>query len=1204
MLTEHQKKALGYTSHLSVTANAGAGKTTVLVRRFIEILLETGEPISRLVAITFTENAAGQLRRRIAEVIDARIKGEATPGRMQILERAREELSSANIGTIHSFCAQLLREYPVEAGVDAAFSVIEGVDREILLHDVLRETLESFLTKEEGGRGAEEFEETVRLLGRKRIFRYLEAWLGKREVIDRMVRPGGCLSEDHSDEEVLARHRTSVEAAVRDSLEDPSWREALGRLLFSSPGKKAGEAAARLSRWGTLHSMEERVAWYRELSPLLFTSTGSLRKAVVEPVEGSPQSEKDIALLARHREGLAALLDAVSDPAAADGEAVLLRCVRVLLRVYRRTLESYSRRKDEFGQVDFDDLQIRVRDLLQREEIRKQVAAKFRFIMIDEYQDTDQLQFDIIRLLISDFKSGNLFIVGDPKQSIFSFRNAEVRIFDETRLAIEAASGGGEGASSISLAESFRLLIGPLDFINRVFFRPSEGTRSPFEPGGEELVRGRPNSAEGRVELLLVPAEPESEESASSLAIECGMVAQRIAELAASGYPVFDPRSETPRPLQFHDVAVLLRGRTHLAELERALIGQKIPYVLSGGIGFYQTQEILDFLSFFKFLLNREDDVALAALLRSPFFSISDASLYEISRERPPTLWAKARRYAAGRKDTGLLRAIGILSRVLELANRLPIPFLVQHIMLQTGWHGIVSGLPFGGQHVANVQKLLRIARDFEGKGFHSLFDFVERLKILTEREPREGQAVPELDENCVQVMTVHGSKGLEFPVAFLPFLDQKFRYDTPPYMDASAGIAFAAPHPSKPGETIRTPFLEVLKRASDSNREAEEKRIFYVACTRARDLLVLSGRVPEASRQRSSLRWVLDAVGMGGEPLRSGDLILPEAPVRIIDWDDRGGKAGSIMHPLRVSVATPDRLPEEMRLATVAGKPNPAPSELWPELLIEPVTGRARGEFFSATQIRIFLECPTKYFLRYVLGLPEVNTLPRHPDIDQDLDETGDGELEGSLTHRILKDLSTPVAEREVEESARAVIYAGNMPEEVDREARVAAIVGNVMNFVRSPFGTEVLKSPESRTELPVSAVFEDDYLTGTIDRLYRTAAGKWNLLDYKTERVSGGEIRERAELYKPQLALYAWLIHRVYGEAEVRGTVVFLRHPDSPVHFTFGEAELTSFEEVLRGCINRIKAGNFERRIELCRSCTYYEGGKCLIPEHTSIR
>ena len=1201
MLTEHQKKALQYTSHLSVTANAGAGKTTVLVQRFIEILIGSGEPISRLVAITFTENAAGELRRRIADVIEARLGERGAPEKMRLLARARDELSSANIGTIHSFCARLLREYPVEGGVDAAFSVIDGVDRELLLKEVLRDTVESFLTGKEDARDREAFIDTLRLLGRRRVLRYLEAWLEKREVIDRMVQPGGCLAEQLSDGEILDCRRNLIDEEVRSLLDEPSWREALARLLTSASGKKSVEVAAIFSRWKNLRSPEEKVGWYGELSSRVFTSTGTLRKDWLGAHSDPASSGVDPLILTNHREECSGILGAMAQEGGPGGELLMLQSVRVLLKVYRRALDAYSGRKDEFSQLDFDDLQMKARDVLQREEVRKQLAGKFKFIMIDEYQDTDQLQYEIVRLLTSDFRSGNLFIVGDPKQSIFSFRSADVRIFEETKRAIETASSPGSG-NSISLAESFRLLTAPVDFVNRVFSRTMARGASRFDVGHDELVRGRSNPAEGRIEMLLVASSPDPgsgraahADSSASVAIECRMIASKIAALAGSGYPVFDPADETARPVRFSDVAVLLRGRTHLEQLEKALVDHGIPYVLSGGIGFYQTQEVLDFYSFFKFLLNREDDVALAALLRSPFFAISDDRLFEISREQHGTLWGKMKQYAHRHRGDGLLRAVRILEEDLELANRLPVPFLVQRIMLQTGWHGIVSGLPFGGQNVANVRKLLRIARDFERKGFHSLFDFVERLKILIEREPRESQAPPEIAENCVQILTVHGAKGLEFPVAFLPFLDQKFRHDSAPYIDASLGIAFPVPGRSEAEEELHTPYFELMKRGSELKREAEEKRIFYVACTRARDLLVLSGRVVEGATHPSCLRWTLESLGLSPPPILSGDIILPESPVKTIEWVNGAGEVRSIMHALCVSVTVADRFPEVVPFEAMSA----ARGSRFPELWIEPVEGRIRGEFFSATQIRTYLECPTKYYLKYVLGLPEANTPPGRVEENEDADDTPRGELEGTLTHLILRDCFTPaITDSEVEENARRLISNTLpllAPEERDRTT--AAIVVHVLNFLRSPFGIEVLSADTSKTEFSLSSIFGDDYVTGTIDRLCMNRDGDWHLLDYKTDKIRASELGARAELYRPQLALYAWLTHRLYGRIPIRASLVFLSHPLSPVHFTFGEAEIRSFEELLADSISRIKAHNFERMLPVCQTCTYRTGDDCLI-------
>ncbi|HYQ87533.1 MAG TPA: UvrD-helicase domain-containing protein [Bacteroidota bacterium] len=1185
MLTDHQKRALQHERHLSVTANAGAGKTTVLVQRFIEILIRTREPVSRLVAITFTENAAGELRKRIADLIELKLE-QGNEEETQLLERARDELSSANIGTIHSFCAHLLREYPVEADVDASFTVIEGVDRELLLQESLRETLQALLSEHADAGDREGLLTVLRLLGRRKVFRYLEHWLKKRELIDRMTEPDGCMADHLSDADILNMRQRMVQEELAQSAGQPEWREALGRLVKQGSGKKAGELSALLSSWGSLTSQEEKIRWYQELCPIVFTSSGSLRRDWTGPQAAAWDEGEDAAILHAHWRSS----DGVRSTFDPGAEQLMLRLVRILLNLYRKTLDSYDSRKSEFGQLDFDDLQIKTRELLRREHIRKELAERFRFIMIDEYQDTDQLQYEILRLLISDFRSGNLFIVGDPKQSIFRFRNAEVRVFEETKKAIAAASGAGL-ENDVSLAESFRLLTGPADFVNRVFSGIMGGARPSPEIRHEELIKGRSNNAEGKVEMLLVE-EGVSDQVTDGIAIECRMIAQRVTKMVERKEIVYEGARETPRPIKFNDVAILLRGRTHLRALEIALAEHGIPYVLSAGIGFYQTQEILDFLSLFKFLLNPEDDVALVALLRSPFFAIPDSLLFEVSREtREETFWGKMNRYAAHHRDAMLVRAASILREDLELANRLSIPSLVERILLQTGWHGTVSGLPFGGQNVANIDKLLRIARDFEARGFNSLFDFAERLKTLADHERHEGQAPPEIAQNCVQILTIHGAKGLEFPVVFIPFLDQKFQYDASPFLDSRMGIAFKSPDPSDPAQERSTPFFELLRRDSIRKTEAEEKRILYVACTRSRDVLVLSGQLNGKISQPSYLGWILDGLRLDPRSIRQGDTVLPEAPLKVMEWSNGSGKVREKPHALALSIALEGRLPGIRPFIADRGEANFRLPELW----IEPVEGTVLGEVFSASQIKTYLECPTKYYLRYRLGLPETRALP---SLHEESDDESEGELEGSLTHLILRDIqSNVITTGEVEERARRLVFNTPMLAPEERERANAAVVRNVTSFLHSGFGREVLSAAETKTEFTVNSVLGEDFVTGTIDRLYRDASGIWHILDYKTDGITREDVSPRSELYRPQLAVYAWLIQRAYRQESVRASLLFLQHPSSPVHFIFGPAETRRDELIFRDVIGRVKSGQFDRKIQICRTCTYRSGDDCLL-------
>ena len=1195
MLTANQNLALDFQNHLSVTANAGAGKTTVLVQRFVDILTRTGTPVNRLVAITFTERAASELRKKIAEEIVRKISGAHSRREMEVLQGIRDQFASAHIQTIHSFCAQLLREYPVEAEVDAAFTVLEGVDRQILQSEALQKTFESILSGPVASTDREQFLDLIRFLGRKRVQSYLGIFLNKREQLGRMLREhDGCLALNLSEEDVLGRWNQAIMNTVTGSLDDPTWRECLRTILKSARGKNVDEISSLLTGWSTGDPAPMKIDLYRDILSRVFTTDGKLKKAFTGTSPESEMPHTEISLLTRHYDAERDIIASLTNENAARADLTLLRSVRILLRTYGTALENYHARKFENGQLDFEDLQLKTRELLQNVEIQKNIAEKYSFIMVDEFQDTNQLQSDILQLLISNFQTGNLFIVGDPKQSIYGFRNAEVEIFEETKKRIAASyTPGIQG--SVTLAESFRLLTGIVDFVNRVFSRTMTQSTSRFEVAYDELIRGRDNPEIGNIELLLVRQSGDGEEAErggeNPVTTECRMITQKIIHLFESKHIVFHPRTEKPQSFRFRDAAILLRSRRHLQELEQALVEAKIPYILSGGIGFYQTQEILDFLNYFKFLLDPEDDVALAGLLRSPFFAVSDADLFEISlRGKEETFWNKTRDCAGKQENvTRLTSAVEILSEDLLLVNRLPIPFLVQRVLHRTGWHGTIAGLRFGGQNAANIRKLLRIAREYEGKGLLSLYDFVERLKTLTADEEREGQASAETIGDCVSVLTVHAAKGLEFPVVFLPFAHRKFQYDRPPYMDPDLGIAFNM-ESQNGDENLSSPFCHLLHRFSVQRTEAEEKRIFYVGCTRARDMLVISGRHEGANP--SYLKWVVEGLSLDVPP-ESGEIVLPSSPVKILERNGDQRVLTEVFNDLRIAVTVSGVTPKVKPLVLESSEPESTS----PEILIDPLPGKFQGDFFSATQIRTFLECPTKYYLKYFLGLPERQAY--YIDEEEESSDILIGEEEGKLTHAVLQTLTnrSNLTNDELRARVRMVVSGAPGAMVTDRDAAVEAITSNVSNFLQSPFGREILSVDESMAEFSISATFGDDYLTGTLDRIYKDHEGKWNIVDFKTDGVPARDLGIRAAIYKPQVALYSLLVSQLYGQDAIRASIVFLSHPQKPIHYLFTKDEINEFETTVRDVVMKIKGRKFEREVLLCATCTYQADNRCLL-------
>lgn len=1219
ILTPSQQDAVRFDRHLAVTANAGSGKTTVLVQRFVDILLQTDTRINEIIAITFTEKAASELRKRISGLIGEKIRDSGNrfssggknpdakvPATLRRLEHIRDQLASANIGTIHSFCARLLREYPVEVppnGIDAAFTVIEDLDKDLLIRESLREALEALLTNDGDPHSREDVRYALRMLGKKSVESYLATFFQKREEIERLLLEGTLDGDDTTD-----RWIREIETWLVLQLENNSWRECVQRLTVAATGKSVRDVKDLMLKWSDRLSPQEKISLFKDIIELVLTKDGAVRKTFIGPKTERDSYFSDEGSLSQFYSLVSDIVRASSDVRSAEAHQTLLRLTRILLAIYRKAIAIYEEKKLEQGKLDFEDLQLKALQLLRAEEIRTKLASSYKYIMVDEYQDTNRLQDEILRLLLSEFKTGNLFIVGDAKQSIYGFRHAAVEVFERTKNDLKLA-GGKAGTGHITLAESFRLLMNVVDFVNRVFARTMSQGTSPFEVGYGELVNGRACPGEGNVELLLVPDQDDGAEDAEetdgggrdSIAEECELIARRILRLAASKHTVYESGTrsgktvETPRSFEFRDAAILLRSRTHVGRLERAMEAHGLPYVISSGIGFYQTQEILDFFNFFKFLLDTGDDVALVGILRSPFFAISDAELFEISLlKKAESFWEKTRQYAANGHPTPQIRhAVKVIEETLHLANRVPIPHLVYRVLRRTGWHGAVAGLAFGDQRRANVEKLLRFAREFEQRGLTNLFDFVERLGRLVAEEEREGQASVDQGENAVKIMTIHSAKGLEFPVVFVPFAHKKFQYDKELFFDSSLGAAFKVRAENNLDETVEPPLYTHLKRQSRLKTEAEEKRVFYVACTRARDMLVISGQLSPGLKSSSYMKWTLDGLGLDPATIIPGRVILPETRIRLLERDGSNFVPRENQHALPIDIVTAkDQIPVLSAHSQLSQQ-----NDKIDTLLIAPLQGQTRGEFFSATQIKTFLECPAKYYLKYILGLPEKSGATYPFDENEEANDRILGELEGSLTHEVLQGLVRPDAtEDDVRVRTRQLVRSTGGIEESQREKIVDGIVHNVWSFRQSAFGSSVLASPEVKTEFSISTVFGDDFLTGTIDRLYKDGKGRWCIVDYKTDRVTAGTMNEKATAYKPQLAFYALLAKKLFSQESIPSSLVFLRLPDVPVHYTFSSSELEDFHEEVGRVIGRIRARDFRRNPEMCPNCPFEENGRCL--------
>lgn len=1175
MLTQSQERALNTAHHLSVTANAGSGKTLVLVERYIDILVSGKARVKEVVAITFTEKAAGELKRKIADGIRKRIETSSDRQTKNTLEEIREQLSGAVVDTIHSFCSKILREYPVEAGVDAAFTVLEVVDQQVMLEAAIKETFDSILKEEETHAGRQRLFDVLRALGKFKVLDIVHILALKREQVERWILPGGLYEQ--TDEGVLAFWRSHLSAFVKHEFEDPRVMSDLQTLVDAAKPNSVMSLRPRFKAFKMETDINERLQIFGELLEAMLTQKGELRKKIFGDNDGIVQQAERLRVKFK---SLSPLIDFVTHD---DDSAhrTLLRHSRILLELYQNAVERYEEAKLENAYLDFEDLQIRTKNLLRDERIRRKLSQRYKFIMVDEYQDTNTLQYEILLPLMDNLSSGNLFIVGDPKQSIYGFRNADVAVFNQTKEEIEENAGK---TASVVLADSFRLLRDVVAFVNLVFDPLMKGNNGKYEVSYEPLVQGRQNKAPGRVELILrEPSNDGGEEQVS----EGELIARRILQLCSEPYHVFS-KDEDSRPATFSDVAILLRSRTGLSDLEDALIRHSIPYLVSSGVGYFQTQGIYDFYNYFRFLLNTDDDVALAGILRSPFYNVSDAELYELSLERRGgSFWnAIASGKGKAKQFTSVVRAVAILAEHTAVASRLPVSEMVNRIVNDTAYSGFVAGTPRAGQTFANLEKLKRFARSYEQQGFTTLYDFVGRLKRLIEQEEKEGQASVDVLADAVKIMTIHAAKGLEFPIVIVPGLERTFRYDNEPFLDDELGLGFTGQTRNSDDRSV--PIAEYLKRNSRAKMLAEEKRIFYVACTRARDMLILSGAAEGNRSSEHYMNWLLNG-------LEVGDVI----PKRKISFDRvteclrataDGFERSSEKHTLDVHVLRSADLARQ----SAAGFVRPSPSKA-ERLMIDPLSPGVQGEIFSASKIRTYVDCPAKYYLRYVAGLPAVPARLYTDQIDDERDTEIPADLRGRAFHYLMQYIDDTGSEKKKAVTTLKDFIARDSYSILSEPSiELESLAETALKVIGTNFWNTVKRGAETRTEFTIMAAFGDDFLVGTLDRIFRDADGVWHVLDYKTDSLSNHTVQEKATQYEPQVKFYSLLVNKHLSASRIEAHLLFTERPDEPVNFSYDEIALDQFEKELSSIIQKIHAKEFSpdgRRP--CSGCPFIPQG-----------
>jgi ATP-dependent helicase/nuclease subunit A len=859
IITGNQRSAIEASGNVLVMAGAGSGKTSTLVERCLYHVLHPKEPVSvvEMLIVTFTEAAAAEVRRRIVERLES-ARSEADGGVAARLEREIALIESAHISTLHSFCLQLVREHFQELGLDPSMLVFRdeqaAMFKQTALDRVMGRHFE-FATKDA-----------------ERVLELIETYVsGDDDRIRRLI------VKLHNYTQTLA-HPGNWFAEQIISLQKPEprlWREWLSEALASWCDRWAPELK-RLAGNSFAAQFCSRVAAVRGAAPAQFFSLFEEIAAAIDP---TPRG------LGPHREAIdeffeeaaflkSLLADGGSDPLAEDWEWTRSQ-METLLRLTQEFSSEYARLKRDHASLDFHDLEQFALDLLLGKEragptkVAFDCRRKFQLVFVDEYQDINAAQDAILQAVAREGNQANRFLVGDVKQSIYRFRLAAPRIFQDYSAAWRQQSAAGR---VIPLSENFRSPAPLLDFVNAVF-----GTLMRPELGGVEydadshLKAGesdRPRPTQPCVELHLhltqkQAAEEEDEENATETELEARLVARRLRDLHDSGHLVWDRTDKELRPAGWSDMVVLLRsprGRAEIYLKEFAKAG--VPLQAERG-GLYDSSDVSDLLCLLQLLDNPLQDVPLLAVLRSPLVGLSLDELALIRAELPKGLfWTALKRWhhvRQGKSDAGeAWRKVDVFlerfARWRKMGRHSALSDRIEGVINETQYLAWLLTQSRPAQRQANVRRFVALAGQFDPMQRQGLQRF---LRFVDAQRDAEGDREPESMEaiDAVRLLSIHKSKGLEFPVVAVAGLGTRFNLEElreSILLDEQYGLCAQVKPPGCGASYPSLPWW-LAKRRQRREVIGEELRLLYVALTRPRDTLLLFGT---ANRKTAEEKW------------------------------------------------------------------------------------------------------------------------------------------------------------------------------------------------------------------------------------------------------------------------------------------------------------------------------------------------------------
>ena len=1098
-----RERAVDPRYNVALEASAGTGKTRVLVDRYVN-LLQAGVDPSNILAITFTRKAAAEMRERIVSTLrTAAARGEITPSRWRDL---RDRTADIAISTIDAFCLSLLREFPLEADLDPGFSMADETEVPRLVDESLDRALRTcrILARED-----EDVSLVFAQLGERRTRAGLAALLNRRIVAPRVLSEYLARGPRELDAAAASRAATAAIVDLFDRMPG-----GLDRFLESGPPEPAFLILARTLRT-MAGAVETRVAVepaavqaaFARLREYFLTQDGEPRTKLLHPkakftTESQWRTHRD--LVVDHAPGVRqAFLRYKRDLNVLVSRGIW-RMFRVAETEYRRTLDAHA-------VLDFSDLLLRALDLLrQMEEFaqsRYRLESRYHHVLVDEFQDTSRAQWELVSLLVRSWGEGaglphsgplqpSIFIVGDRKQSIYGFRDADVSVLQEASRHLEALRPDGDVRRSIS--RSFRSVPGLLAFVNDVCqdIEKSDAGRDAFVYDEQDRF---PIGAPAVPERTALRAECLGAVLADTPEACAEITADEIGRLIAAGTTVRDRDTGVRRPVRAGDIAILFRTRESHREYEEALEQRGIATYVYKGLGFFDADEIKDTLALLWYLADPLSDLRAAAFMRSRFARISDEGLRQLAPALADALRSAEPPFAGDSLDAedvaALAQARAATRRWRGLVDRLPPAELLDRILNESAYAVEMRGPRFQ-QARENLKKIRGLVRRIQNRGYVTLGRITAHLDRLAVGD--EANAVIDALD-AVNLMTVHAAKGLEFPIVFLVNLARGTGNRRDPIRVS------ADPDGGSPSVAVGDYQSDADEDVARRERE-ETKRLLYVALTRARDRVYLGTALKESRIQpgRGSLAEVLPASLLAQ---------LTTGPTDI-EWRAASGN----VHRLRVCGADAS-----------SGGPDQPSRGVKPPRYVPGCTAGASAPAL-AEQIRLgehdfapLAAAPTRRSIAAIIAGENAPGPLASGGRDSD-------RLVGTLVHRLLQrfgfgaDADTTragavqlIRAEELDECGFRLSAQGGQPEDFQRklEAAVDAAVAAYGVLSRREDVGRVYASGDALHEVPFTMQVDGTWLRGTIDCVVRDARGCLTVLEFKTGRPRP-EHRTQVELYR----------------------------------------------------------------------------------------